>query len=295
MNHRILNGVELITKQENRRRLYFGIKLLLFLVMLLLRIWLSDTYEVIKSHQSWLDALFLYLSAHLIVTFGRLLLVRFYIGKNRIKDTIRNNFILGVNRITSIINFGILIVALFKAFEVDLREFFTSISIVAAAIALISKDYISNMINGMILMFSDQLSLGDQIKIGEHKGRIMDITLLNVMIMTDEDDLIYIPNNVVLNTSVINHSKNSEKKLVFEFSLSLAKQRKVQEIEDTLRESLNEFLEFIKPDTIRLKVTHIEKDAIQLNFQLTVFSENRMKEKEIKRRINEAIIERLND
>ena len=75
---------------------------------------------------------------------------------------------------------------------------------IAAALVLITKDYISNLINGMYLTFNRIINIGDQVQIGSLKGKILDITLTNVHLLNDDDDIIYIPNNNVFSTEIIN-------------------------------------------------------------------------------------------
>lgn len=294
MNRALFNKIELVSKQENRRRVYFLVKLLVLTALVILRGYFPGYYEQFKISSNLIEAASIYLTSNLVITFGRLLLVNFYIKKNKFKVDFRDNFILGVNRFTSILNFLILLLATFKLFDVNIREFFTSISIVAAAIALISKDYISNMINGMIIMFSDQLSLNDQVKIGEHKGKIVDITLLNIHLINEDDDLIYIPNNTVLGSNVVNFSKSNQKKLTFDFSLPAQKTKSLHELERLLVESLQAFEDLFDNDSTRLKVIEIQKDTLLMKFQLVMKKENKPKEREIKRTINDLIISSLN-
>src|SRR5699024_4638319 len=135
----------------------------------------------ISSHI--IDAVLFYITAHMVLSFARLVLVYLYIKKSGRPHEFKDNFILGISQIANILSFVAFVIALFLLFNINARDFFTSISIVAAAIAIISKDYVSNMINGMIIMFSDQLSLEDYVKIGTHKGKIVNITLLNTHLL----------------------------------------------------------------------------------------------------------------
>ena len=106
-----------------------------------------------------------------------------FISKNiRLKSNIKDNFILGIDRIQSILDTVFFALAFIVFLGNDPKSFLTSITIVAAAIALTFKDYITNMINGLIIMFSDQLSLGDHIKIKDIDGKIVDITLINMVL-----------------------------------------------------------------------------------------------------------------
>ncbi|MCU0440754.1 MAG: mechanosensitive ion channel family protein, partial [Raineya sp.] len=73
--------------------------------------------------------------------------------------------------------------------------------------------YVTNMINGLIIMFSDRLSLGDHIKVLDQEGKILDITLINIIIQNEDNDMVLIPNSVIFTSLIVNQSKQNIKKL----------------------------------------------------------------------------------
>ncbi|WP_291784438.1 mechanosensitive ion channel domain-containing protein [Cecembia sp.] len=93
---------------------------------------------------------------------------RIYLRKHRYEN-IHLYLLLGVIRISNILISIVFISALIMAFGLRPLEFLTRITIVAAAIAIVSKEYIANTINGLIILFADQFALGDMIKINEKK------------------------------------------------------------------------------------------------------------------------------
>jgi small-conductance mechanosensitive channel len=211
--------------------------------------------------------------------------------RKKSNDPMRSNFVLGVNRIAEILNGGIFIVALILLFGEKPREFFTSITIVAAAIAIVSKDYITNMINGLIVMFSDQFTLGDTIKVGEHEGKITDVTLLNMVLTNEDADLVMIPNNLLLTAQVINHSKQHIKKLTFEFDMKIVPGLDVNELEAKVRNVIAEFDQYVKQDSFYLKTLAIHKDDARFKCQFLLNTFKKDLERQIRRKVNQAIIE----
>src|SRR5690606_39719289 len=83
-------------------------------------------------------------------------------------------------------------------FCVNYRTFFTSISIVAAANAIVSKDYIVDIVSGILLSFSSYIKTDDYIKTGENSGKVIDMTLSKILLLNDDDDIIAVPNNKAL-------------------------------------------------------------------------------------------------
>lgn len=282
---------EQLSRNEKRRRIAFFVKLLGYAILLVLLVAYTGSIKETTFFGKVVTAALFYLTGHLIVTLSRMVIVNLYIRKHKLKKEMRNNFILGIDRVATVINSLIFIIAALSLFEVSLAQLFTGISIVAAAIAILSKDYISNMINGLIIMFSDQLSLGDYVRIGEHKGKITDITLLNIHIVNDDEDLVYIPNNMVFNSDVVNFSKQKIKKATIEFEIGADKANRLHGLENYLKENLRDYSGSIKKDSYTLKVAKITKDMIQLKYQFVFQKENRETEKKIRRELPRKVID----
>lgn len=276
-----------LKEEENRKKILFVLKLSLLVCLLLFQ-------DNLSISDNYLGRIFevsvLYITAHLIISFARLAVVSIYMRKHHMMQDSKDNFIIGINRITSILSFFVFIISCFLFFDVNVKDLFTSISIVAAAIALISKDYVANMINGMIIMFSNQLSLNDYIKIGEHKGKIVDITLINIHLVNDDEDLIFVPNTVVLSSNVVNYTKRRIKKITIDFELHENKLDELGKLEDFLKKGLKEYQGYIKRDSYNLRVVQVAKDAISLKFQFVLLKLNKEIEREIRKKIFHLIV-----
>lgn len=281
---------ESVQEKEGRKRFVFFLKLLFFAIIIFIQVQYPriTTDYGISSHI--IDAALFYVTAHMVLSFTRLVLVYLYIKKSGRPQEFKDNFILGISQIANILSFVAFVIALFLLFNINARDFFTSISIVAAAIAIISKDYISNMINGMIIMFSDQLSLEDYVKIGTHKGKIVNITLLNTHLLNDDDDLIYIPNNSILTSDIINYTKRNVKKITIEFELSEDHIKHYQDLARQFDQILKSYAKIVKEGSPVLRIMNIHKDGVNLKFQFLLQKRNRDIEKEIKKKIHEAIL-----
>ncbi len=128
----------------------------------------------------------------------------------------------------------------------------------------------TNMINGLIIMFSDQLSLGDQIRVGEFRGKVLDITLINVVLQNDDDDIVLIPNSVIFSTMVLNQSKQNIKKLTIEFELDLKYQSSPDDLEKELKGVLRPFATNITENSFSLKILEIKKDLVHYKVQFLI-------------------------
>lgn len=283
-------------KQESTRRIKFVVKLTLFLLIIMIKVWYPDLLkEQLGVPQNLITAVMFYLTAHIIISFSRLSLVAIYLRRQHQQSGFRDNFIIGINQIANLLSYIFLGLGILFLFNIEPKEFFTSISIIAAAIAILFKDYITNMINGLILMFSNQISIDDHIKIEEHIGRIVDITLLNVHLLTEDDDLIYIANSTIMTGNIVNLTKNNQKKIILEFTLEADQIEGLNELEHYLCDSLEPYEEHIKRESKQMRVVNIHSKDVLIKFQLVLTRQNKKLEKEIRRHLNWQIIHFINE
>ncbi|TCD01156.1 mechanosensitive ion channel family protein [Pedobacter psychroterrae] len=235
-------------------------------------------------------ALMVFLGPSFVISVLRLVIIYWYIRKHKFKSNIKDNFILGINRIVSILNTVFLVIAFITMFDVAIEEFIFSVSIVAAAIAVTFKDYITNMINGLIIMFSDRLSLGDHIKIGENEGKILDITLINMILQNEDSDMVIVPNSIAFSSVIINQSKQNTKKLSIEFDMSLENGYTPEYIENYLNKILDNYAANVVPKGLTVKTLAINKDVAIFKAMVLLKHYDKVKEREIRRAINTALI-----
>jgi small-conductance mechanosensitive channel len=282
-------GKSAIEAKETRNRIFFILKVILyFLLTIISEYWDMPETLFFARVSNLFSALSFLLAGNIIISLGCIFLVRFYLRKKR-ADPLHSNFVLGVNRIAGVLNVIIFLITLMILFDIRPLEFLSSITIVAAAIALLSKDYITNMINGLIIMFSDQLTLGDNVKIGDQKGKILDVTLINLVLLNEDDDIVMIPNNTVLTSLVINHSRQYIKKLSFEFELKPTNLN-LDRLEASLLEVLREYEDDVTTNSFSMKALQIQKDAVKIKCQFLLNTNEKQTERIIKRKINQKII-----
>lgn len=209
-----------------------------------------------------------------------------YKKRNNIKG--KDNFVIGINTIYYLLFSAIGIVFILVLFKVNVREFFTSISILAAAIAIVSKDYISNAINGMILMFNNQISINDYIKIGGHEGRISHITLMNVQLVNENDDLIFVPNNTVMSSEVINFTKGESHKTSIVFTTETKYISTIDHLENYLLEHAVKGNDHVITESFRLIIIAAKSQSVRLKAEIKLKSNERRQERLFKKQIINA-------
>lgn len=206
---------------------------------------------------------------------------------------LRDNLIVGLSNLFSIISVIAIGLGMLSIFGLNPSEVFTTLSIVAAALAIISKDFIAEIIVGLLNGFSSKIELDDYIKVGDQKGKIIDIGLQKVTLMSDDDDIIYIPNLKFYNADIINYTKRDIRRMSVEFRIDPKYMNDLTRIENVLAAVLMEYTEHVESGSHELKVVNIDKDNIELKFQYTLKSMSRDVQREIRKKIMRRLLESL--
>ncbi|MGE0930150.1 mechanosensitive ion channel family protein [Peijinzhouia sedimentorum] len=280
---------DLFNKKELRRRGFFILKLIILFSLLYFRNSYSNQLREWNIPSSLIDGLLFYLSGALLISIGRIVLVYFYLKRKNRNSEFKDTFLLGINRIASFLTNFILILALLITSGVDVEKFFTSITIVAAAIAILSKDYINNMINGLIMMFGDQLALNDYIKIGEYNGKIIDINFLNIVLENIDGDKILIPNSAIITGQLISYSELSLRKVTFGFELPSNHSITDEALNAAILEGISEHNSLLVENSDNLLIKEIKKEAIAYEFSVELSRKNDQAKGKILRKIKEVI------
>jgi small-conductance mechanosensitive channel len=233
----------------------------------------------------------------LIFALGFNLLIIFlsfvYRRRQKLKFGKRDNVIIGMDNIYILVMSCAIVITLLSFFGIEPKSLLTGLSIVAAAIAIIFRDFIANIIAGIAISFSDEVSIGDYVKIGSNKGLVSDITISRLAILNDDDDLIFIPNIMLFDTEVINYTKKGIRKVNIEFEMKIEYLDTIEHLEHDLIESLQDYRTYIEDDSFRLKIVQILKDSLHLKFYFVLNEVNPEMEKQIRKKTARRVVNYL--
>lgn len=259
-------------------------KIIFLLLLLIIGFQYEELLKSIYSLGSVYFLIFNYLFLNILFNYGRLLIIYLYTKKNNLPMITEDNFTLGINQLSFFLNHFIYIFLVIHVLVIPLQNLLTSLSLVAVAFVLIFKEYISNFLHGLNLMFSKDYRVKDTVKVGDSKGKIVSISFSNVQLKTDSGDIIYIPNSIFLTKEVTNFSKTSLKSISFESSIPKSsvkdfeknKQRFIEEIYDKFTEVLS------NKKNISITGTKVDKELIYFTFDITLIKYSGEIEKELK-------------
>lgn len=82
--------------------------------------------------------------------------------------------------------------------------------VLGLVVSFASSSAISNVIAGVILVYTRAFQIGDRVKIGDTLGDVVEKTLLVTRLRTPKNVVVTVPNSMVLNTHIINYSSGHQ-------------------------------------------------------------------------------------
>lgn len=120
--------------------------------------------------------------------------------------------------------------------ESSLLAFFGTLGI---GVGLALKDNLSNFAGGIIILLFKTYKVGDEVNISDEMGYIDDIDIFSTTIKTHNNDLVMIPNGMIISNKVINYTKTPIRRLKFIIGITYDADIDVarKALEDLLREN----------------------------------------------------------
>lgn len=94
------------------------------------------------------------------------------------------------------------------------RALLASSAVLAIFAGLALNTPLSNLGSGVLVAFTQPVRLGDRVTVGEHTGFVEDIELIYTTLVTDDERRIFVPNNQLTSTTVVNRTIRDPRRTV---------------------------------------------------------------------------------
>jgi len=111
------------------------------------------------------------------------------------------------------------IMSALAAIGVSTTGIVAALSASAVAVAVALKDSLSNVAGGILLLVSPRFLYGDYIKVDNDEGKVIRVDLLHTTVLSADNKQISIPNGVLINSHIINYSKEEKRRVDFRFPI----------------------------------------------------------------------------
>ena len=254
-----------------KKKWIFLLNVLLLVIILYLKYFNAITSKIIFEYYQF-QTIMAFLIFYIAINITANVIKYFYSKKNKIKKGKKNNVHFGIENIANFtIGIGLLL-TIISLFGVNPKELITSLTIVAAALAILSKEYIIDFLSGIYLSFSNTFEINDYVKIDNQKGKVVEINMLKVKILNDDDDTVIIPNSKVHYNEIINYTKRDARLMTVDFQIALKYISNIEELEKEIILSLEGFSDYIEPQSYNLRVVEMKMDYLDVKFQYTLIS-----------------------
>lgn len=107
-----------------------------------------------------------------------------------------------------------------NAMGVPVSSFLAVFSVVGLAVSLAVQGVLSNLAGGMIILASKPFTLGDYIETEAVSGTVKDIGFLHTRMIAPDGKMIFVPNNLLYNSKLINYSSSGMRRIDLNISAS---------------------------------------------------------------------------
>lgn len=125
-----------------------------------------------------------------------------------------------INKIISYVFYVIIGMYILSLFGINFKAVWGAAGVAGLAIGFAAQTSVSNFISGMFVLSERAMKIGDFISVGGVSGTVDSVGLLSVKIHTPDNQMIRIPNSVVINSNLMNYSHFGIRRFLFEISIS---------------------------------------------------------------------------
>lgn len=181
------------------------------------------------------------------------------IKANKVIDKRKNTIVSLINNIIKYIIGILIILSILSVFGVNTTSILASLGIVAAVIGLAFQDIAKDLIAGISIIFDNQYSVGDTVKINGFSGTIIEVGLRTTKIKAYTGEVMILSNSTI--TEVINYNLN-DTNLVLDISVGYNTDiDKLEKILLSLNDNIKEFDE-VNGELLLLGVDELSSSSI---------------------------------
>ncbi len=151
------------------------------------------------------------------VDLGRTL---FEIFTKKYSRTLSKEILKLLERALKFIVISIGIMTLLQVWGINISAFVASLGLGGLAFALAAKDTAANIFGSIAVLADKAILVGEWIEVDGVEGVVQDIGMRTTKIKTFENSIITIPNQIIANSKIINHSRRNERRIKFNIGLT---------------------------------------------------------------------------
>jgi potassium efflux system protein len=193
------------------------------------------------------------------------------------------------NTISMLVRYTIIVIGVFAAFAIVNIDF-TSIKVLIGAlgvgIGFGLREIVNNLISGFILLSDKTIVQNDLIEVNGLLGRVETVGIRTTIIRTFNNIEVIVPNTNLVNNELINYT-HSDPVIRIDIPIGVSYSSDPSKVKEALSENLSKLENILKKPEVIIYFTDFGESS--LNFQVSVWTDNALKKKEIESDVRYAI------
>ena len=199
------------------------------------------------------------------------------------------------NTISLLLRYSIIIIGVLIAFSVVNIDFTTLKVLIGAlgvGIGFGLREIVNNLISGFILLSDKTIVHNDLIEVNGLLGRVETVGIRTTIIKTFNNVEVIVPNTNLVNNELINYT-HSDPVIRIDIPIGVSYKSDPFKVRDFLIENLSKLENILKSPEVTIYFTDFGESS--LNFQVSVWTDNALKKKEIESEIRYSIWKTLKE
>jgi small conductance mechanosensitive channel len=174
----------------------------------------------------------------------------------------------------------------------DLAILLTLIALGAIVLVIAIRHVLSNLISYGVIKSYEPFKIGDWVQVGKFFGRVVDITWANTVLMTPDNETVYVPNSKITQNIIVNKTTPGGTRITI--SIVISRTLDLSEVEKALLDIGSELKEELIPEFVpEVRVTNLNTESVRLALLLRI--NNPAKGRLIASRVRKRAKERLDE
>jgi small conductance mechanosensitive channel len=210
----------------------------------------------------------------------------------KIKGDLSQSMSRQIRRLATWITWFVGILIALSQVGLDLTILLILVTLGAIVLAIALRHVLSNLVSYGVIKSYEPFKLGDWVQVGKFFGRVVDITWADTVLMTPDNETVYVPNSKITQNIIINKTTPGGTRIAI--SIVISRALNLSEVEKMLLEIGIELKEELIPEFVpEVRVTNLNTESVRLALLLRI--NNPARSKLIASKVRKRAKERLDE
>lgn len=186
---------------------------------------------------TFMKIIFIILLAAIVVKIGKMIIRQLFLVRMktplRYSERRQNTMLKLLENVLAYVVYFAAIVAVLSAMDIKVAGLLAGAGVLGLAVGFGAQNFVRDVITGFFIIFEDQFSVGDYVRIGQAEGTVQEIGLRTTKLKGLNGEIHIFPNGTIV--EIVNFSLNNSIAIV---DVSVAYEANIPEAEELIRQFL---------------------------------------------------------